>query len=283
MWNGSRSQWKKVFLVSACVLCAAIALWSFLSGGLFGVLLSADLTPDEKLSRLRDFFNSFGHAAPIAYVIVVTTEVVIAPIPGTMLYAPGGVVFGGFWGGLLSLVGNVAGAAISCQLMRVLGDSVRNRLIEKQAMADLQARIARHGILVVFLLRVNPLTSSDLVSYAAGLTAHARLETLRRNRFGNGTALLASGVHRRPTVVRIPPFALPVAGPLWNLCVHCAVRDLAFSQRACKGGRSRARSPQLKHRRIVDPFARRVHIRGRGGGYNATFPQEVRVESYAEP
>ena len=170
MWNGSRSQWKKVFLVSACALCAAIALWSFLSGGLFGVLLSADLTPDEKLSRLRDFFNSFGHAAPIAYVIVVTTEVVIAPIPGTMLYAPGGVVFGGFWGGLLSLVGNVAGAAISCQLMRVLGDSVRNRLIEKQAMADLQARIARHGILVVFLLRVNPLTSSDLVSYAAGLT-----------------------------------------------------------------------------------------------------------------
>jgi uncharacterized membrane protein YdjX (TVP38/TMEM64 family) len=151
-------------------LCAAIALWSFLSGGLFSVLLSAGLTPDEKLSHLRDFFNSFGHAAPVAYVIVVTIEVVIAPIPGTMLYAPGGVVFGGFWGGLLSLVGNVAGAAVSCQLMRILGDSVRSRLIEKQTLSDLQARIEQHGILVIFLLRVNPLTSSDLVSYAAGLT-----------------------------------------------------------------------------------------------------------------
>jgi uncharacterized membrane protein YdjX (TVP38/TMEM64 family) len=170
MSNGSRAQWKSLVLVSAVALCAAIALWSFVSGGLFSVLLSAGLTPDEKLSHLRDFFHSFGHAAPVAYVILVTTEVVIAPIPGTMLYAPGGVIFGGFWGGLLSLIGNVAGAAVSCQLMRILGDSVRNRLIEKPTSADLQARIEQHGILVIFLLRVNPLTSSDLVSYVAGLT-----------------------------------------------------------------------------------------------------------------
>ena len=50
-------------------------------------------------------------------------EVVVAPIPGTMLYAPGGVIFGGFLGGLLSLAGNVIGAGIACRLMRAfLGD-----------------------------------------------------------------------------------------------------------------------------------------------------------------
>ena len=109
-------------------------------------------------------------AAPLAYFGFVTMEVVVAPIPGTMLYAPGGVLFGGFWGGLLSLSGNVMGAGIACQLMRsLLGDRAENYLA-RSALAPYEAHITRRGAWVVFLLRVNPLTSSDLVSYAAGLT-----------------------------------------------------------------------------------------------------------------
>jgi uncharacterized membrane protein YdjX (TVP38/TMEM64 family) len=86
-----------------------------------------------------------------------------------MLYAPGGIIFGGFWGGLLALSGNVLGAGIACQLMRVLvGERAENYLADS-ALAAYEARITRSGMWVVFLLRVNPLTSSDLVSYAAGL------------------------------------------------------------------------------------------------------------------
>jgi uncharacterized membrane protein YdjX (TVP38/TMEM64 family) len=169
--NGFKARWTTTFLVAAFVLSGVVVLWSFVGGGLFHLLLSPDLTSDEKLSHIRDFFDSFGHAAPVAYVFVVTVEVVIAPVPGTMLYAPGGIIFGGFWGGLLSLAGNVAGAAISCQLMRIFGGSISDRFIHKPSLRRIHERIARHGVWVIFLLRVNPLTSSDLVSYAAGLTA----------------------------------------------------------------------------------------------------------------
>jgi uncharacterized membrane protein YdjX (TVP38/TMEM64 family) len=85
-------------------------------------------------------------------------------------YAPGGVLFGGFWGGLLSLSGNVAGAGIACQLTRVLIGERAEKYLARSALAPYEARITRSGMWVIFLLRVNPLTSSDLVSYAAGLT-----------------------------------------------------------------------------------------------------------------
>jgi uncharacterized membrane protein YdjX (TVP38/TMEM64 family) len=145
-------------------------MWSFAGDGLFRVLLDSATTPTQKLAEIKRVFQGFGYAAPLVYVLAVAVEVIVAPIPGAMLYAPGGVLFGGFWGGFLSLVGNVIGAAVACQLMRVVRESVRNQISEKQALQDLQARIAENGVMIVFLLRVNPLTSSDLVSYAAGLT-----------------------------------------------------------------------------------------------------------------
>ena len=157
-------------VVALFVSCVLFTLWSLLQGGLLGVFFSRDLTPADKLAQLRADFDALGTAAPLAYVFVVVVEVVLAPLPGALLYAPGGVIFGGFWGGLLSLVGNVVGSAIACQLMRIFGGRIADRLLRKQSLRDLRERVADHGVWVVLVLRINPLTSSDLVSYAAGLT-----------------------------------------------------------------------------------------------------------------
>ncbi len=102
------------------LMCLATA-WSYASHGIVFTILRGDLSAADKVSLLQQFFESFGAAAPLVYLAMVTAEVVLAPLPGLMLYAPGGVVFGGFWGGLLSLAGNVLGAGIACQLMRILG------------------------------------------------------------------------------------------------------------------------------------------------------------------
>jgi uncharacterized membrane protein YdjX (TVP38/TMEM64 family) len=160
----------RVFAIAMIALLVGVLAWSYATDGIVHVLLRSGDTAEEKVAALRAFFDRFGIAAPLAYFGFVTMEVVVAPIPGTMLYAPGGVLFGGFWGGLLSLSGNVMGAGIACQLMRaLLGDRAENYLA-RSALAPYEARITSRGAWVVFLLRVNPLTSSDLVSYAAGLT-----------------------------------------------------------------------------------------------------------------
>lgn len=143
--------------------------WSYEQGGLMATMLAQQVSAEDKIQALQTFFLSWGPWAPVAYILFVTAEVVVAPLPGLMLYAPGGVIFGGFMGGLYSLTGNLLGAAIACQLMRLLGQQLFGSEI-RRSLGKLTPMLERRGVWVIFFLRANPFTSSDLVSYAAGLT-----------------------------------------------------------------------------------------------------------------
>lgn len=153
------------------ILVAACCLWFASTNDTVAILFSSDLAPAEKLERLKEFFAGLGAFAPLVYVGLVTIEVVIAPLPGAMLYAPGGIIFGAFWGGALSLLGNVIGAGIACRLSRSVLGRWATGFFEAKSLQAKERAIAERGLWVIFLLRVNPLTSSDLISYAAGLTS----------------------------------------------------------------------------------------------------------------
>jgi uncharacterized membrane protein YdjX (TVP38/TMEM64 family) len=148
-------------------LAAAVA-WSFASGGLVRVLVDGTLNGEAGIAPVREYVLSWGALAPAVYVVAVTVEVLVAPIPGSVLYAPGGAIFGGWWGGTLSLVGNVAGAAIATAIGRALGEAWVSARLERRHLDRFRDRLATRAVWVIALLRVNPLTSSDLVSYAAG-------------------------------------------------------------------------------------------------------------------
>jgi len=152
------------------LLLVGLTVWSYLSGGVMDLLLRADMDAGVRLTLLQEYFRSWGLLAPAVYLVIVAIEVVLAPIPGTLLYLPGGVIFGGFLGGSLALAGNVLGAGVAFQIARVLGGARVSRFIKKGKLKKFEDVIEKHGLWIIFLLRVNPFTSSDVVSYAAGLT-----------------------------------------------------------------------------------------------------------------
>jgi uncharacterized membrane protein YdjX (TVP38/TMEM64 family) len=148
---------------------AAWAAWSWHGGGVVYELLRTDLDAAAQVERLRSAFSEMGMWAPVAYLALVTIECVVAPIPGLLLYAPGGMIFGPWIGGALSLAGNVCGAGLASAVARRAAARWRERFLSKPSHARLRGEMERRGAWWVFWLRVNPLTSSDLVSYAAGL------------------------------------------------------------------------------------------------------------------
>lgn len=147
---------------------AVAAWWSYASGGLIATLVTVATSDAASIESIRVYFAGWGALAPVIYVLVVTIEVVIAPLPGTLLYAPAGAVFGPGLGGTLSLIGNTLGAMLACLLAQVFGGRIASRL-DGSTLGPLMDRLRSRGLVIVALLRVNPLTSSDLVSYAAGL------------------------------------------------------------------------------------------------------------------
>jgi uncharacterized membrane protein YdjX (TVP38/TMEM64 family) len=133
------------------------------------ILLAPQADGVARIDALRTYVHGWGLWAPAVYVLVVIVEVLIAPIPGTLLYAPAGAIWGGLMGGTLSLAGNVTGATIACWLSGTFGERFASLGGPAGRLATLRARLQARGAWLIFLLRLNPLTSSDLVSYAAGL------------------------------------------------------------------------------------------------------------------
>lgn len=156
------------WLVLILLLATIAGSWS--SGGIAADMIRSDLSSADRVVQLQQFFRQAGVWAPLVYVIFVIMEVLIAPIPGLMLYAPGGMFFGPWYGGILSLIGNVIGSGISCGLIRSAGAPWLNRIAGKASMEPLQAALNKRGIWVIVLLRLNPLTSTDLLSWVAGFT-----------------------------------------------------------------------------------------------------------------
>src|SRR5690348_8206096 len=131
-----------VFILLIAAL--AWAAYSLRSGGLVGVLVAATRDSDRSLDLLRAYFARWGVLAPVVYTLAVVVETVVAPIPGALLYAPGGALFGGALGGTLSLAGNVLGATIACVLARTFGERLAARL-DASSLARLGAQLRARG------------------------------------------------------------------------------------------------------------------------------------------
>ena len=160
-------RWLLWFAIAALLVLAG---WSWWSGGVVFDMLRTDWDSARKVARLRDYFAGWGLWAPVIYVGFVTVEVLVAPLPGLILYIPGGMIFGPLLGGALALIGNMAGAGLACGLVRSVRGAQCDRFFSEPKRQRIQQQIETRGGWLIFWLRLNPLTSTDLVSYAAGFT-----------------------------------------------------------------------------------------------------------------
>jgi uncharacterized membrane protein YdjX (TVP38/TMEM64 family) len=163
---GTGRRWAGLALL--LLVMATLAWWSYRSGGFVFALVQATQDSDQSLEVLRQYVAGWGALGPVAYLLLVIVEVLVAPLPGTLLYAPGGAIFGGFLGGSLSLAGNVIGAGLACLIARFWGEPL-TRSLDSARFRSIRTAVADRALWLILLLRLNPLTSSDLVSYAAGL------------------------------------------------------------------------------------------------------------------
>jgi len=92
-------------------------------------------------------------------------------LPGGFLSVGGGFFFGLWWGFLINLVGNVAGAAISFYLSRWLGQRwLRRKLRHNTTFGALEPAVEREGWKIILLSQLHPLFPTSLLNYLYGLT-----------------------------------------------------------------------------------------------------------------
>lgn len=131
---------------------------------------------------LREQTLALGVWGPLLIVGLMALAIVLNPIPSAPIALVSGAVFGHAWGTLYVVLGAEIGALIAFAIARVLGHDLLRRLFgERVALGWLGSQNALTWM--VFVSRLLPFVSFDLVSYGAGLTS------LRAWRFALATLL----------------------------------------------------------------------------------------------
>jgi uncharacterized membrane protein YdjX (TVP38/TMEM64 family) len=135
----------------------------------FAIVLLAGFAPSgQGVEQLRTRLLSYGPWAVGISAGLMITQAVLAPLPGNVVSITNGLVFGPFWGGLLSWISMLIGASISFMLSRTFGKPLALKFAGK-SMSHAERFFRKYGKPAMFLSRIVPFVPFDAISYAAGL------------------------------------------------------------------------------------------------------------------
>lgn len=118
---------------------------------------------------IEDAVRSTGVAGPLVFIGLYIALTVML-VPGTLLTATGGVLFGVALGTVLSLVSATIAATICFLIGRRLGREQVEQIAGKRV-GELDDWIARNGFAAVLYVRLIPLVPFNALNYAAGVSA----------------------------------------------------------------------------------------------------------------
>ena len=117
-----------------------------------------------------ELFTHTGPAAQLLFVLLIITEVIIAPIPGGVISLLGAAHFGFLRGWMLLYIGNVLGANAAFLLARHLGRPFVKRAVPKKHRKPYEKLMHKYPKLF-WLAYAIPILPIDILSILLGLTA----------------------------------------------------------------------------------------------------------------
>jgi len=110
-----------------------------------------------------------GLLGPLVVIGLMSVAIVMSPIPSAPIALAAGAAFGHTWGTIYVLIGAEIGALVAFAIVRLVGYEVLQRWFGRRL--ELKLLGSQNTLMaIVFVTRLIPFISFDLVSYAAGLT-----------------------------------------------------------------------------------------------------------------
>lgn len=189
---------------------AALIRLLALAAGLV-VVAVASVQTGLDATAVRALVADAGWIGPVLYVMAYAF-LTVALVPGALLTASGGVLFGIGTGSLLTLVGATLGAMAAFVIARAAGRPAVDGLVSGRV-ERVDRWLGDRGLVAVLTLRLVPLVPFNAANYAAGVTA------IRLRDFIAGTAVgivpgvvVYTGLGARASDPTGPGFLVAVGG-----------------------------------------------------------------------
>ena len=166
----ARLRHQKKALIAAFVLLVLLCVvaWIFRREIIDYTLAMWELLKDKEAFRQK--IESYGAWAPAVFVVFQVFQVLVSPIPGELVGAAGGYVFGFFPSLVYSTIGLSVGSWINFLVARGLGRNFVERMIPPQYLSKIAYLMERQGVIASFIFFVVPGFPKDYFCYALGLS-----------------------------------------------------------------------------------------------------------------
>jgi uncharacterized membrane protein YdjX (TVP38/TMEM64 family) len=95
--------------------------------------------------------------------------ILLAPFLGAIVNASASILFSPLYTIILTLIGNFMGSSLAYFIAKRYAGFYFERLIGEKRLNSFNKYSEKYGAFVLFILRLNPLTSTDIFSYLAGI------------------------------------------------------------------------------------------------------------------
>jgi uncharacterized membrane protein YdjX (TVP38/TMEM64 family) len=120
--------------------------------------------------KARNLILATGIWGPLVLILLQALQVFLAPIPGQVLGAAGGYIFGPWLGTLYSMAGVMLGSILALTLSRRYGRPLVERFVAKETLARMDELIAKGGLWFFFIAFLLPFFPDDALCFLAGLS-----------------------------------------------------------------------------------------------------------------
>ena len=168
MTSPDRDYQKRKRLVSIVSLLVLIAFFVVITVFIGKPMVEGLADPEE----FRQWVDSHGPMGRLAFLGMMTLQVVVAMIPGEPLEIAAGYVFGNFEGLLLCILGAVLGTIMIFGFTRLFGVKMVEAFISREKIESIRfLHNPEKRNVLVFLLFFIPGTPKDVITYFIGLTS----------------------------------------------------------------------------------------------------------------
>ena len=152
-----------IWAISAIVLIAVGVIVWWLWSTEFG--MGGDNTMEGVVAQLR----AWGPWAALGSIVLMVVHSFL-PFPSEIIALANGMVFGPFWGSVITWVGAMLGAISTFGLVRLLGRPFIYRMLSQSQLQRLSDWSSRQGGIALLIGRLIPVVAFNLLNYAAAMT-----------------------------------------------------------------------------------------------------------------
>lgn len=133
-----------------------------------GLFIIDEMEGEISVKAFEDVILSWGHWGVLASIGLMVIHSFV-PFPAELVALANGMLYGPFWGTVITWVGAMLGAFLAFALSRAFGRPFVEAMVARRHWQRLDDWTGVHAAEMVFLARFLPVISFNLVNYAAGL------------------------------------------------------------------------------------------------------------------